>query len=85
MTPTPETHRYLGMWRPPWEDAQMEAKNKREPQCRCGEYLQMMSINGTGTLMSHYLSGHFDTPQYEPIRSLGQSTTMHDPPMAAQP
>lgn len=68
--PTPETHRYLGMFRPPWEEvlAKMKAVDSRYLQD--GNVLLPFSDNygncsGTFKLKEWWLAGYYDAPQYE--------------------
>ena len=57
--PTPETHRYVGMWRPPFEVVCPKV-GESAPACNCGARLPLRE-----EILDHWLAGHFDEPQYE--------------------
>lgn len=69
-TPTPETHRYVGMWRPPWEPL----LDDFDSQWNRGDHAIIKGPMAPGgrryddgnELRADYLAGHFDVPQYEP-------------------
>jgi len=74
--PTPETHRYVGMWRPPFESLwlyQRKLYRLDEITCPCGAQLpnpQSYSVGATPKILrdhawAHWFGGHFDEPQYE--------------------
>lgn len=76
-TPTKETHRYVGMWRPPFEEVTKRAEDsfscKSVPfVCTCGVSLMHTSGGIAWKLdrekrLDHWLAGHFDEPIYEPL------------------
>jgi hypothetical protein len=60
MTPTPETHTFEGMWRPPWETI-------RFAECpACGPIPKSTTMWPEPGRQTHrcWLAGHFDTPIY---------------------
>ncbi|HXJ38903.1 MAG TPA: hypothetical protein VNH18_06465 [Bryobacteraceae bacterium] len=71
-SPTPETHRYVGMWRPTFDAAIAQCKMPNIGyRCPCGG-----SGGLTEWVMEHWLAGHFDVPQYEakPISKAAEPT-----------
>lgn len=76
--PTPATHRYVGMWRPPLAEV-IRREFVQHPSgefyfdCPCGSVCFRCSAAVRGpcdaasslTLLNHWLAGHFDEPQYE--------------------
>lgn len=78
MTPTPETHVYKGMFRPPWEDIRRRVETSREFEMvghGTGHFVRKVpvptsfgenSYSAWGAVWEGYLAGHFDVPQYEP-------------------
>lgn len=80
MIPTPETHRYVGMWRPPFESLWLYPRNQYhfdEITCPCGAQLPnpgKYAVGSTPKILrdhawAHWFAGHFDEPQYEPLES----------------
>lgn len=79
MVPTKETHRYVGMWRPPWESLWGEFTRQRNleiDQHRDPPYAQIPNcfeshgrlynaLKDVEKFRSDYLAGHFDEPVYE--------------------
>lgn len=88
-TITPETHRYIGMFRPPWENLLQEFMEKwREQNFKTpsgqATYAKMKTCHSEQAMFSdaavlreQYLLGDFDVPQYERIgygsNTLGRS------------
>jgi hypothetical protein len=63
MIPTPETHTFEGMWRPPWET--MTGAVPYCPICKLPAPIMLERYNC-------WLAGHFDTPIYTPKTNLDQ-------------
>jgi hypothetical protein len=72
---SPETHRYVGMWRPPF-DTIFTTENKlgryQYSMCPCGIGLANPELCSPAIrhqswedAHKHWLAGHFDVPQYE--------------------
>ena len=55
--PSPDTHRYIGMWRPSFDQAQ-----KMNYPDTCGHSSTIKGVH------HNWLSGHYDTPIYERVR-----------------
>lgn len=81
-TPSPETHRYLGMWRPPWDDLWLKFARDRNEMIDSADsapYFVVVeghftegrkaynAIEDVDRFRADYLAGHFDVPQYTPI------------------
>jgi hypothetical protein len=68
-TPAPETHRYIGMWRPPFEHVLADHKKVNTIYLEDGGFLYPFGDaygdkRGTIKLKEYWLAGHFDVPQY---------------------
>lgn len=69
MTPTPETHVFIGMFRPPWHSILTDAKDRNRAMgylicsgCEMEHYTENRAY--TVMLRNCWQDGHFDTPQY---------------------
>ena len=80
IAPTAETHRFMGMWRPPLETLLQKDAAEHRIRCPCNEWKAQWLVRWGNTchydnqmnreqshreFLEHWLAGHFDEPQYE--------------------
>lgn len=65
MTPSPETHVFIGMFRPPWEEVRKNPPDKIEPRWVLHPDNPMLLVKiGGSQHREKWQRGDYDTPVY---------------------